>query len=345
MNELVALEPLIELDLMNRYIAPRTAVWRNEGHLPWLINASVATGDRAPAASAEWAQNQKIGHRAEILRTLNITGDEETFLHLHTELSPYATVTGTLSGSLESSLEQVMGEIEGEPVFVLLDPFAADGVRIDALQRLLSRRGRKTELLVSLDLHSFEEMCSNSAAEKIDEIIGSSLWRKLWDENGRWSSLTRVSVLYRAALQRRGYAFARQLPLHAPDDQRPTSQLVFASRSRLGVALMSDLACRYRRERTQAPARQIKELRDRIHELGGRLGGASTNRIVQGLSPDLFGEFQITEYRKAIRDLVNGGVIIREDASGINDDEILTFSGTSQMALFDSSTLLNANTA
>lgn len=343
MSESVPLEPLVELDLMNRYVAERVATWRREGHLPWLLNASVRTGDRAPVLAAEWAQNQKIGHRAEILRTLNLASDENAFLGLLEDLEPYSTVTSTLSGSLESTLESVMSEIGVEPAIVLLDPFSGDGVSIDTLQRLHARRGRKAELLVNLDYRSFEQACRRHSPERIDEIVGSSLWRKLWDEAGRWSSLTRVSVLYRASLQRRGYTFARQIHLHFPAGEQPTSQLVFASRSRLAIALMSDLACRYQRERSDAPPRQIRELTDRIHELGGHLGGASTNRIVQALSPDLFGEFQITEYRKAIRDLARRGVIVRAESSGIDDDEILSFSGTSQMALFDSE-LLVANT-
>ena len=338
MSQLAQFEPLIEFDLLSKYIGPRSAAWRAEGHLPWLLNASVIAGSRSPKLAAEWAQNQKIGHRAEIIRTLNLASDTEAQLELEHDLAAYDSVASNLSGSLEGSIDQVISTLGVDPAFVLVSPFQNSGVRTDLLARLLSRRGRKTELLARLDISSFEELRENLTSEQIDEIVGSSLWRKLWEDGAQSASFTRISVLYRTSLQRRGFTFAREIPLHTSAAEPASSYLIFASRSRLGVALMSDLVCRYRRAHCE-PQKDIKELYDQVYELGGRLESASTNRIVQGLSAELFGEFQITDYRRVLRELVRRELIDRADCNGIEDDEILAFNGTSQMALFDSQML------
>jgi three-Cys-motif partner protein len=339
MSQPTPLEPLIEFDLLNKYMTARCAAWRHSGHLSWLLHASVQAGERSPLRAAEWAQNQTIGHRARILRTLNLAEDEQTLEDLERDLSPFSSVASNLSGSLESSLERVIQTIGVDPAFVLLDPLRDGGVCIESLARLLSRRGRQTELLVHLDNDSLEELRRSSTREHIDEVIGTSLWRTLCESTSPERSLTSVAALYRASLQRRGFSFAREIPPCRDSSWRNSSRVLFASRSRLSVALMSDLVCRYRRAHEDPPTRDIRELSDRIYELGGRLQSVSTDRLMQSLSPQLFGEFQNTDYRKAVRGLVQRGAIARSDHSGIDDEETLTFNGAPQMALFDGAAL------
>jgi three-Cys-motif partner protein len=340
MSQLAPFEPLIEFELLSKYMAARCAAWRSAGHLSWVMHASVQAGERSPLLAAEWAQNQTIGHRARIMRTLNLTSDEQTLEALEADLSPFSSVAINMSGSLEQSLERVVQTIGVDPVFVLLDPLRDGGVKLDSLARLLSRRGRQTEMLAHLDRDSLRELRETRTREHIDEVIGSSLWRSLCEDSSPERSLARVSALYRASLQRCGYAFAREIPLRGDCDQQAASRLVFASRSRLSVASMSDLVCRYRRAHDDPPKRDISELSARVYELGGRLGSASTDRLIQGLCPQLFGEFQNTDYRKAIRGLVQRGAIARSNHDGSDDAEALTFNGAPQMALFDSTPLL-----
>lgn len=339
MSQLAPLEPLIEFDLLNKYLAARCMAWRQSGHLSWLLHASARSGERSPLLAAEWAQNQMIGHGARIMRTLNLADDEQALEDFERDLSPFSSVASSLSGSLESSLERVIQMIGVDPAFVLLDPLRDGGVRIDSLTRLLSRRGRQTELLVHLDRDSLEELRQSHTQEHIDEVLGTSLWRTLCENTSPERSLTSVAALYRASLQRRGFSFAREISPCGNAVWRDGARLVFASRSRLSVALMSDLVCRYRHAHEDPPTRDIRELSDRIYELGGRLQNASTDRLMQTLSPQLFGEFQSTDYRKAVRGLVQRGAIARSDHSGIDDEETLTFNGAPQMALFDSTAL------
>jgi three-Cys-motif partner protein len=338
MSQLAPLEPLIEFDLLSKYMGARCTAWRRAGRLSWLLHASVREGERSPLLAAEWAQNQAVGHRARILRTLNLADDEQALEALERDLEPYSAVNANLSGSLEHSLERVIQTIGVDPAFVLLDPLRDGGVRVDSLARLLSRRGRQTELFVHLDRDSLQELRDELPPEHIDQVIGTSLWRKLCEDASPEMSLTRVAALYRASLQRHGYAFARPVAL-CGSAQQGGAHFVFATRSRFSMTLMSDLVCRYRRANDDPPTRDIRELSDRIYELGGKLQSASTQRILEGLCPQLFGEFQSTDYRKAIRGLVQRDAIARTDSNGIEDEEVLLFNGAPQMALFDSSAL------
>jgi hypothetical protein len=327
-------QPLSELDLLDRYVGVRSAQFAREGHQLWIINGCAQGQIALASMCARWAHDRGDGQISPPARILNLASDEYTLQALEQALEPYQSVSVNVFGSLEQSLERVLRTVGPSPTFVMLDPLDCGGIRIDVLARLNSRRGAKTELLLTLAANSLGDLTAAFPPERLDRVIGSSLWRRLSRNDDDLSNLTRVAVLYRACLQRRGYAYARKIQLRTVDGAQPTCQLVFATRSQASLALMSHLVCGYQRACQQTVPR-LSELADRICRYGAQLGDASTNQIVRGLSGDLFGQFTAEEYRQTIRDLVTRGAILAADEQNLTDEQKLTFSASSQMALFD----------
>jgi three-Cys-motif partner protein len=328
------LEPLGELDLLRKYLSVRAFQWRHSGSYLWLINAPALINTSSPLACAKWAQSYKLDGRLTNARTLNLTCEDATFAALEHKLAPYSEVVVNMRGPLETLLDRSLPMLSSDPAFVMLNPLSEQGIAIDCLQRLVGRQNHNTDLLLNLEASSLERLIDELPHERIDAILGSSLWRKLWYDSNHPERLGQISVLYRASLQRSSYTYAREIALHRTPDQNACSRIVFATRSSAGLALMSDLVCRYHRKELENSPSDISELTTRIQNLGAELGSASPSHIVRTLSPELFGKFTITEYRKAIRGLATRGAIIRADSKRIKDDEPLTFNLTSQMALF-----------
>ncbi|HEY7932679.1 MAG TPA: hypothetical protein VID48_02550 [Solirubrobacteraceae bacterium] len=340
MSQDALLEPLSELDLLNKYLGVRSVLYAREGHPLWIVNCCGQGDTRSALRCASWVREQQENDPTQILRTLNLAVDEPTMTALERDLDPYQSEAVNVLGSLEQSLDRVLRTIGSSPAFVTLDPLIGGGVRIDSLARLISRRGRRTELLLRLDASSLEILFDTAPEERLDQLIGSSLWRRLWREGEQLANLTRISVLYRACLQRRGYSHARKIALRDQPLGAPQTQLLFATRSQSAVVLMSDLVCRYRRQESEDAPPRPDELSDRVCRFGADLGTASTNQILRGLSGELFGQFTTQEYREAISRLLTRGTIVGPDRESLTDEDPLSFNSSTQMALFDTAAVL-----
>jgi three-Cys-motif partner protein len=330
------LDPLSELDFLRRYLSSRSQVFAREGHPFWIVNAC-AGGQTASAVSfARWIAALQEEDPTQTSRVLNLASDEPTMSALDRDLEPYQAQAVNVLGPLDAALDRVLRTIAAAPAFVVLDPFIGQGFRIDSLARLISRRGRRTELLLHLDCASLEKLTQDVSDERMDQIAGSSLWRRLWRAGEQQENLTRISVLYRACLQRRGYSHARKIVLCEQPGGHSQTQLVFATRSGPALVSMSDFVCRARRQISEdAPPPAGWELSERIRRFGADLGSASTNRILAGLCGELFGQFTTEEYRQAIGDLLARGTAVGPDRDSVTDEDTLRFDSATQMALFD----------
>jgi hypothetical protein len=111
--------------------------------------------------------------------------------------------------------------------------------------------------------------------------------------------------------------------------------------------LMSDIVCRYERAlkkeedagvmtlwQDSEERQRLTDLRNRIHATGLASGRASREDIIHKLAPELFGLYNSTEYAKAIRELVQVGLIDRPTAVGIEPREPLRFIEPPQASFF-----------
>ncbi|MGH2832030.1 MAG: hypothetical protein ACRDK2_04580 [Solirubrobacteraceae bacterium] len=329
MSEDAPQRPLSELNLFDGYLQPRARQFARAGQPLWIINDCFDGEITGALKCTRWASKQAGG----TVRTLNLAGDEQTMQALEAELAANQSISVNLLGCMEQASERLLETIGSSPALVMLDPLQGAGTRVETLARLNTRRMAKTELLLTLTAASLRRLISDGAPEHIDRVVGSSLWRRLSRQEDDLSNLTRISVLYRACLQRGGYTYARKIVLREPGDRPGRSQLVFVTHSRTALSLMSDLACAYLSgdQDTLAPS----ELAERVCRLGAQLQSANSGQIIGGLACELFGRFTSGQCRQVIADLARRGTIHVPDPDCISDGQTLMFGATSQMALFD----------
>ncbi len=155
-----------------------------------------------------------------------------------------------------------------------------------------------------------------------------------------------VALLYLEQLRNNGWQFADQIRMRDHYSGRPAYRLMFATGSAHGVALMSDIACRYERSLKEEEAagvmtlwyhdderQHLTNLRDEIHRTGLARGGMSRERLIHELAPRLFGLYTSTDYAKAVRELVSANLIARPDAVAIEPHEVLSFVEPAQTSL------------
>jgi hypothetical protein len=229
----------------------------------------------------------------------------------------------SLPGTIEVQIQHVLRLIGVEPAFIACSPFAGEGVSIETLQRLITRKGRKSELLLRLDAGAYEELAGSVSQQRFDAVLGSALW----SEADRRAGLERAAVLYRACLRSCGYSYVYEIPVRGTGSRPPPVRWLFATRSPAGVTLMSELLCRRERERPDAGEADAGELGKAIERFGASVGHASTTQIIHAMSvsPELFGKFCKSEYRSAIGALVRAGAIVAPCEKAIKDSEWLSF--------------------
>jgi hypothetical protein len=185
----------------------------------------------------------------------------------------------------------------------------------------------------------------------LDAVIGNRLWRRIWTDHNRSAddAIAATIELYLSELRLR-IGYAHQIAIRDTYSDRPAYRLVFCTGSPHGVELMSDIACRYKaklKEEHDAGAmtlwedqdarQRLTNLRDTIHSAGLRWSTATREQIIHELAPKHFGEHTSTEYARAIRELVNMGLIERDNATGIEPREPLRFVEPAQGSLLLSS--------
>jgi hypothetical protein len=232
------------------------------------------------------------------------------------------------------------------------------------LEQIIARGERRSELLIHFSEKSFRRMAGHvqehgrsaigrkgatSKLDRLDRLMGTPLWRPRWEGDINTDDAMDATVeLYLSQLRTRGIRYAHQIRMRNRYPDRSPYRLIFGTDSDHGVDVMSDRVARYEaelfaewrpgqldfftpNERAAATAR----LADRIHWVGLRNGRSSRGEVRRALAPELFGEFNTTDYAKAIRQLVTDGRINRRDAIGIRDDEPLRYVEPAQQSLID----------
>ncbi len=156
-----------------------------------------------------------------------------------------------------------------------------------------------------------------------------------------------VAELYLYQLRRNGWRYADQIRMRDHYSDRPAYRLMFATGSPHGIELMSDIAYRYEQSLQDEEAagaltlwhdhdarQRLVDLRDRVYATGLAAGTASREQLIHTLAPQLFGRYTSTEYAKAIREVVQAGLIDRPNAVGIEPREPLQFIEPPQTSLF-----------
>ena len=270
-----------------------------------------------------------------------------------------------LPGEFSEHLDSIIEAIGRDPAFFFLDPFGVRGIEMELIEKIMKRPSRKTELLIHFSERSFARMAGHAAegerttvAERVaqtklatlDKVIGSPMWRPWWssDDVEPGERLEKTIDLYISQLRARGFEFVHQIRIRDKHGDRSRYRLIFCTGSPHGVDLMSDIACRYERSlveeashgqenlfaENEAQERQA-ELMEGIHALGLEQGVMTREKVRHRLAPRRFGQHTITDYNRAIVDLVKRQGIKRDNPVGIEDREELRFVPFSQGSLLE----------
>jgi ribosomal protein L19E len=159
------------------------------------------------------------------------------------------------------------------------------------------------------------------------------------------SALDKTVELYMSEL-RKLRKYVNQIHVRDAFHDRPPYRLIFCTDSAHGVELMSDISRKYEKDLFEEHEagqsslfavhdNQVRRAKvyDSVMAAGLRRGSATSEELIHELTPTMFGEFESKEYRAAIRQLVNDGVIVRKDSVGIDPHETLKFVAPSQSSL------------
>ncbi|HEX2070805.1 MAG TPA: three-Cys-motif partner protein TcmP [Thermoleophilaceae bacterium] len=329
------------------------------GSSPTQIGSPMATARVARQVVSEQ-------HRSE-LRIINVERDRDIYARLQSNLKGFAPQVINFQGSFDSRVEDILQIVGNDPVLFFVDPFGMEGADLRLVDRLLDRKARTiTELLINFSYRGFQRMAGNlisrprsparqKAADtkiaKLDAILGTRQWRWVWNDKSLTPTekCARVADLYRDSLRERGIEYVH--PIQMRDDYYgPVRyELIFATRSSHGVYLMSNFVASYQEKLFDAthsdlsfePQLRIQEhavrrdgLRAEIHALGLELRKVSPEQIMRHLAPRHWGTFKEKDYMSCIRDLVRGGGIQRDSATGITKREELRFIPFREQDLF-----------
>jgi three-Cys-motif partner protein len=343
----------------------------------WVVDGCAGTGayqenehgrieDGSPLIAAKWAEAERIRRHYPVVRCINVEADPTCFAELERNLNPYRDVALPLKGEFADHVDDIIAMIDNDPALVFIDPFGVNGIEMEVIERLLVKREKsKTELLIHFSDKTFKRMAghltentartpvgvksANSKVEKLDRVIGTPLWRRIWNsELSNEQAMDRIAELYVSELRRR-VGFADQIPMRDRWGDTPPYRLVFCTGSTHGMEQVSHLAYRYEAElkarllpgqmnllaEQEEHAKQA-ELRDAIQALGIERVSITPLEIRHALVPQRFGLHSNSHYAKAIRDLVARDIIKRESPVGIKDDERLTFVPPAQGSLLSS---------
>jgi three-Cys-motif partner protein len=106
----------------------------------------------SPLLAAELAVNPKQQSRQGILQCINVEAIRETFANLEKVTADYVKVRRVKNycGSFQEKLPEILQTIGDNTAFFFIDPWGTEGVEVDTLRTVASRRG-KTEILVRYD--------------------------------------------------------------------------------------------------------------------------------------------------------------------------------------------------
>lgn len=311
--------------------------------------------DGSPLIAAKWAKRLAIERRYPVVKCLNVERDETCFAELERNLAPWKDVATCLGGTFAEQLDAILATVADDPVFFFLDPFGINGIEMDTVQRLIERRG-KTELLVHFSDRTFLRMAGHlsetgervsvsvKVAEaklaRLDAVMGTKRWRLLWARRDvdTDAAMEGTVSLYLEQLRERGMTHAHQVRIRDRHSDKPSYRLVFCTRSAHGIDLMSDIACRYERGLAAEEAagaltlwheteerQRLTDLRDRLYAAGLQRQTATREELVHELAPQLFGQHLRSEFARAVRELVETGLITRASSAGIEEREPLRF--------------------
>jgi three-Cys-motif partner protein len=362
---------LHKLGLLGKYLKPLTyklgSGWR---HI-WIIDGFAGSGayetgeHGSPRLAATWAREEELRRGHPLLRCINVERDPGCYEQLARNLAPWKDLVTNLHGEFADHLDEILARIDRDPAFFFLDPFGINGIEIEVIEKILHRRGRKTEILLHLSDKSFKRMAGHSDEDdgrsstavklgesklaRLDAVVGTPLWRPRWEGEvpDTDTAMDATAELYLSQLRERGFRYAHQIRVRDALDARPRFRLVFCTGSPHGVELMSDIACVYERSLWDAAhegtfdlvlaeegrKRGDGDLRDLVHRTGLVAGDITRQQIVHLMAPRLFGKHRTSDYAKAIRQLVDSGGIDRASSKGIDDHESLRFVSLDQQSL------------
>ena len=368
------LASLAKLNLLGKYLVPWSRKLGAGWQQIWVVDGFAGAGaydseggpvDGSPRVAARWAARELETRGYALVKCVNVERERVWFDQLEDNTEQWRPhLVTNVHGEFATRLPQVLDIIKRDPTFFFLDPFGVRGIEMALLEQIIARGKRRSELLIHFSEKSFRRMAGHaqehgrsaigrkvaaSKLDRLDRLMGTPLWRPRWEGDINTDDAMDATVeLYLSQLQTRGVLYAYQIRMRNRYPDRSPYRLIFCTDSDHGVDVMSDRVARYEaellaewkpgqfdfftaNERAAAAAR----LADRIHEVGLRNGRFSQGEVRRALAPELFGEFNATEYAKAIRQLVKEGRINRRDAVGIRDDEPLRFVEPAQQCLMD----------
>jgi three-Cys-motif partner protein len=366
------LASLHKLDVFGKYLVPWSRKMGSGWKHLWIVDGFAGAGvyqegaiDGSPRLAARWARQEQERLGYPLVRCLNVERDSECFSELQANTREFGDLVKNFEGEFLEHLDGILDLIGRDPAFFFLDPFGVNGIEMATIERILERRGRKTEMLIHFSEKSFRRMAGHTVQnekrtsvgrkvaeaklERLDEVIGTPLWRPRWEGTVEIDAAMEKTVeLYLSQLKTRGFQHAHQISIRDRYWDRTSYRLIFCTNSIHGVDVMSDRVCRYERELKETseagqldffsePTEQEQHaaLMGRIHEIGLRSGRMSREDVRHALVSESFGQYTTPDYARAIRDLVKANLIRRKTVKGISEREPLRFVERAQASLLE----------
>jgi three-Cys-motif partner protein len=296
------------------------------------------------------------------LRCINVEADPGEFADLAESTAAYRRFVDNRQGRFAEHADQILRDVGVRPTLVFLDPFGVGGLDWTTLEKLGNRaRDLKTELLINFNapkfdrhagwLDSFGRKPREAFIALLNRTCGTDEWQAIWDEPlPKDERYQRIMQFYLGRICTTFKFGGAAYPVHAVENEQLKYYLLYLTRHPLGLRIMSSILYgverRYLEDRARLVAARgqqlalfdppppsidelesaaIEQLEADVLDVGLRRIRTTSGALQDALIRKWFGRMVQKHYRKVYTRLIRQGRILRDKATGIDDDTVLTF--------------------
>lgn len=259
-----------------------------------------------------------------------------------------------IHGSSSSLLARIDGLIGGHTVFLYLDPFGLKGCEFSTIEPFLRRdKAYSTEVVINLSIPTIHRLATRKAVaegradtpqirslhKRLTRVLGGEYWKEIfWDESkDSDAKADEVMKRYREKISALDMSFTGSCPVREKEGSRIKYYITFGSRHQDAMILMNDAMCRAYNQQMHAAAtegtlfagtswkdaRDVRVLEGVVLKVVGETPGRRRSDLWAEIVGRHFMRFMATEFREAVKNLVEGNQLRFEDIRGtkrLNDD-------------------------
>jgi three-Cys-motif partner protein len=295
------------------------------------------------------------------LRLINVESKRGNFEVLSRATKPWVErgIVKNLKGRFDRKMPEIMSAIGNSPAFVFLDPYGPGPIHLNYLRPLLERSQSVTEFIINFNAEGLRRMAEFLNADPqteqfrkaritsinhTTEILGRDRWKQVFsdpliDARRRKKFLVQD---YMDTLSQFGYKVVAY-PIRQSLGAVAKYYLVYCTRHRDGIFLMNglirreedEIAKEYYTRGAQNPLfdeveaeviSRRRELRNLIAIHAEEKKRLTRGGIMTHFVNIKFGQYHDTDYRAAVQQLIEEGVLVTSTGkSRINDDVGLVY--------------------